>query len=572
MALPFYAPLALLASVVGMAAAATAWLFRERPGAAHLTLFLAAASLWSLAEGLQLASPGLGAKVFWASVELTLSPVVPLAWLATVLAFTGNEEWLSVRTVAVLSIEPAAFVVLVWTNPMHDLVWRTTSLTTVGTVPLLSTTYGLAAWAHLGYSLLLVAAGAFLLVRLILRTNAVFRDQATALLVAVFVPMVAMALSFFGVLPTGIDLTSVGFVVTGLVVAGALLRQDLLELAPVTRDLGREELIDDLDDQVVIVDERDRVVDVNPAAASLFERDVEAVVGDPLGDALPELAATLRDGSGDRADVELQLNGSVRHYSVRVSELYRGYGTLTGRIVSLRDVTERRQREQRLDVMYRLLRHNLRNEMNVIRGNTELLERELDDAHRQRLERIESTVDALVARSDKIGRLSRALDEHDEPTRLNLSVHLRDVAETVRLRFPGATVELDLPDALPVVAEPSVTLAFEELLTNGVQHDESDDPTVRVTAAETDDRVRVCVADDGPGIDDHERLAIVEERETPLQHSSGVGLWLVNWIVGNLGGTIDFEVDGGTTAVVELPRADPDAGDAPDRDGTASKH
>ncbi|MDG5776229.1 histidine kinase N-terminal 7TM domain-containing protein [Haloarculaceae archaeon H-GB1-1] len=556
MALPPHAPLVLLASVLGMTVALFAWALRDENGAAPLALFLISASLWSLAEGLELASPGLGAKLFWTSVEASLSPLIPLTWLATVLAYTGKESWLRRRGLAVLLVEPVVFVALVWTNPGHDLVWRRVGLEVVGTSTVLAETFGLAMWAHLAYTYLLVTVGAFHLVRLILRTNDHFRSQGTALLVAIFVPMLASSLSFFGVLPAGVDLTSVGFVFTGLIIAGSLLRQDLLELTPVTRDLAREELIDDLDDQVVIVDENDRIVDVNPAAEQLFECEQTNLVGEKLGDVLPSLTAVLGDGDADSGDVEIELNGSARYYSVQVSPLYRGYGALTGRLISLRDVTQRRHREQRLDVLYRVLRHNLRNEMNVVRGNAELLEREIEATEpRQRLDRIKSTVDRVIARSDKIGRLSRALEaEQTQP--LNVSDHLREAAETVSFRFPDAEITVSDPADLVVEGGPSLAVAFEELVTNAIEHNDDDDPRVELRASVCDDGTRICVevVDNGPGITEHERAAIVDQEETPLKHSSGVGLWLVNWVVHKYGGTLTIDSNGGTTVTVRLPR------------------
>lgn len=64
------------------------------------------------------------------------------------------------------------------------------------------------------------------------------------------------------------------------------------------------------------------------------------------------------------------------------------------------------------------------------------------------------------------------------------------------------------------------------------------------------------VADKGPGIGPDERAVILSGEETPLQHGSGVGLWLVKWVVRNVGGTLSFGDGPGTTVEIELPLAE----------------
>jgi PAS domain S-box-containing protein len=423
---------------------------------------------------------------------------------------------------------------------------------------------GVAFWGHIAYSYLLVAVGAFLLVRMSFRTNQLFRSQATALLVAMFVPMAANALTVFQILPAGFDLTSVGFVFSGIVIAAAIFQGELLELAPVTRDLGREAVIDELDDRVVIVDEADRVVDVNPAAAEFVEANEETLVGQPLSALLPELADALDGDGGDQFVIELDREDGSRYYDVRVSSLYRAYGTVTGRLISLRDVTETRQREQRLDVLNRLLRHNLRNEMNVVRGNAELLESEVEGDARSRVERIKETVDTLMTRSDKVGQLSRTLEEEQRQP-LSVERQVENVVRDVQTVHPEASIETDVDAGLWVEAGYSLAHAIEELVENAIIHNDGD-PNVSVSARqEGSGYVEIRVEDDGPGIDEQERATIEAGKETPLQHGSGVGLWLVNWVVRKYGGTVSFEDGDGCTVLVRLPSTDePNESESPE--------
>ncbi|MFC6974207.1 histidine kinase N-terminal 7TM domain-containing protein [Halomicroarcula sp. GCM10025709] len=569
----------LLAAVLGMCVAFLVWLHRDRPGAGPLAAFVVAASFWAVAHGLELAVPDIDTMRWLFQVQLTLSVVVPVAWFVTVIEYSGRPEWLTRRRLALLLVEPGVFVTLVWSNPGHRLIWDGGTTTLLGGTSALVPEWTLLYWGHLVYILALILAGGVLLIQSMLRANESFRGQIVALLLAITAPTVAHALYVLDTVPTEFDPTSLGYVVSGIVLSAALLRGQLLDVAPVTRDLGREAVFAEMDDQVIIVDEAGRLVDVNDAAAALFDRDRNEIQGQRLAELVPALAATVPDaGESAQAETELQHDGAVNYYDVRVTPLYRAYGVVSGHLVSLRNVTDRRQREQRIDVLNRLLRHNIRNEMNVVRGNADLLVGEVDDDARDRIERIRETVDTVVDRSNKIGRVSEALeDESVRPVRL-ASV-LTPLVERARETYPEADISLTCDDDVWVSAAPSLSIAFEELVDNAVEHGgpaaENPGPGTTPATGRTDggsagvhvdidvgyraEPPRVCatVADDGPGIDAHEREVIQAGEETPLQHGSGVGLWLVAWVVRSVGGTLSFKDGPGTTVAVGLPAAKP---------------
>ncbi|WP_424002894.1 histidine kinase N-terminal 7TM domain-containing protein [Haloarcula salina] len=555
----------LLAGVVGMAVAFLVWLHRDRPGAGPLATFVVAASLWAVAYGIELAMPGLEGMIRLLQVQLTLSVVIPVAWLVTVLEYTGHPGWLTRRRVALLLVEPALFVTLVWSNDAHDLVWTATETRYLSSAAVaLDPAFGIAYWGHLSYMLALVLAGGLLLLRVMVGSNQLFRGQVLALLVAIGVPTVVQSLFVLGVLPVDFDPTSLSYVASGVVLSVAILRTKLLDVAPVTRELGREAIFTELDDQVVIVDEQLRVVDVNGAAMALFERDQDALLGRPLTEELPRLAETVPD-PGQRAQTEMSLerDGALRYYDVRATPLYRAYGVVSGHLISLRDITDRRQREQRLDVLNRLLRHDIRNEMNVVQGNADMLRDTAGPEERERIQRIIRTVDGIVDRSNKIGRVTEALEsERHRPMRLRSL--LEPVVAEARERYPDATISLSCDRDVWIEGGPSVIIAFEELIENAADHGAADDGSVAVeiTVERTTGTpgVVVRVSDDGPGIAAHEREVIRSGTETPLKHGSGVGLWLVNWIVRNLGGRMAFTEDeqSGTSVELQVPAADPE--------------
>ncbi|MEF8883357.1 MAG: histidine kinase N-terminal 7TM domain-containing protein [Halapricum sp.] len=109
-----YLPLVLLSAVGGIGLALFAWLHRETPGAAPLSLFLLAASVWSLADALSVASSS--GVVWWAFLKYAISTLLPLSWLLVVFEYTGRERWLAGPRLPVLVVEPIVFSALSGSN------------------------------------------------------------------------------------------------------------------------------------------------------------------------------------------------------------------------------------------------------------------------------------------------------------------------------------------------------------------------------------------------------------------------------------------------------------------------
>ncbi|WP_136717251.1 histidine kinase N-terminal 7TM domain-containing protein [Halorientalis salina] len=560
---PYTAPV-FLSAVVGLGVAGFALQNRDRPGAFPLAVFLVGAGLWSFAEGMNLAHADLAGKVFWTNVEIAITGLVPLSFLWLVLEYTGNEKWMTPWTLGVLLVEPILNGAIVWFRPTY--VRTELGVTTVDGFRVITEAFGPWYFVHLIYSyLVILVAGAFLL-RVILFAEGLYRAQATALLVAAFVPAVGNVLYTFDYLPAGIDPTNVGFLFTGIIIAATILRRQLLEIVPVAREVARDEVLENLEDQVIVTDENDRIADLNPAAVDLLDCTEDEAIGRPIGELLPEIAEILdAEGSGrTQSELSVENGGGVRYYDVRINPLHRAGGMVAGQLISLRDVTEQRQQRQRLDVLNRLLRHNLRNEMNVIAGNAELVERKLSDTELvDRIEQIEATASEITARSDKVGRVARMLDDA-ETVEMNLEDIVMAEVEQIRERYPAADITVDIPSKRRVVAGSSVTIAIHELLANAIEHNDGQ-PAVSVTSRASEQFTVLEISDNGPGIDDHELDVLDEGKETALQHGSGVGLWVVNWVVEQFGGRLVFENDGdGCTVTMKLPRRTGDAEDGPE--------
>ncbi len=177
------------------------------------------------------------------------------------------------------------------------------------------------------------------------------------------------------------------------------------------------------------------------------------------------------------------------------------------------------------------------------------------------LEAISHTASDVVDTSETAREIERLIDIAPQ---LEPDGSIEDALESIHTRiirdYPGATLEtsVTVPDST------TVPTGFREVLwhlvDNGIRHNETDDATVTIEVDGVEDGMLECtVSDDGPGIPDSE-LTVFETREvTALDHASGLGLWLVHWVVGEFGGSVHVDsVDDGTSIVATIPTAEPD--------------
>ncbi|WP_253736855.1 PAS domain S-box protein [Halohasta salina] len=277
-----------------------------------------------------------------------------------------------------------------------------------------------------------------------------------------------------------------------------------------------------------------------------------------------ELWETILDGEIWEADI-INRRKSGELYQVRqeIAPIETD-GEITHFVAIQSDVTTRRLREQQLDVLNRVLRHNIRNGMNVILGRATFLADEIDGPAATHAEAIETKADALASVGDKVSAVRSLLDEDYPDTTVDAGQLVSTVAESYRERHPEATIRTWPIDDATITADERVEVALGELIENAIVHNDRPEPTVTITVdsetAADGEWVDIVVADDGPGIPTHEQVMIESERETQLEHGSGLALWIVYWTASLFGGEImiDDRSPRGARVTLRLPKSTAD--------------
>ena len=310
---------------------------------------------------------------------------------------------------------------------------------------------------------------------------------------------------------------------------------------------------------LLIHPEKNSIREANPQACDLLGYDHDTLVTLSPADIFPD--------ENDRVHTfaEAVVHGWADGFTCRTNDgrkidvdISASMITLDGEsllLASLRDITQRKRREQRLQVLSRIFRHNLRNDGNVIQGHADILCDALSDSDLEASARqIQKTIDEILRLSSKVRRVQDVLDRTQvERTPIGelLSPHHNWVEKT----YPAAMIEVNIPDQEVLVGR-RLGVAIQEAIENAAKH-AGMEPTIQVAVAVNEERelVWVEIHDDGPGMPEQELQVLDSGGETPLAHGSGIGLWLIYWVIDSLGGEVTVESDDpdGTVVTIEVP-------------------
>ena len=581
------------AGAVGLAWAI--WRHRGRPGVDWFLGVFAAQAVWCLSYGVGLfvTDPTLRTVLeatTWLGIVWT-----GIAFLGFALEYTGRSDVVRSRPFAAVVGFGLLSTVILATNGVHGAFWTGFQFDPVFGVSTVSYAFGPWAYLVVAVETVLVASAVFLLVDTLLSYGPLYRRESAAVALSSLPPglaLVAWALEL-GPVPQ-LQLAPLMFVPHVLLDAYAFNRAEMFDRNPTTSRAAERTAIDDLADPIVALALDRRVVRLNPAAESLLGVDAETA-RDRLLDEFIDLSIGIdgesegdtdgsRDGNAPTDEITVGSGGRGRTYAVATSALTDPNGTHVGYTVVFTDVTERERRRQQLEVLNRILRHNLRNDAGVVAGYGELLLTRLEDPELVRMaDAIDRRAGALAALGEKAGTVESLLSDADrEP--IAVDEFVESIVVDAREREPDAGIELAIgdsdgnegsgevtagagasdwtadlrSDALHAVVENTVENALDHHDGAGVERADGG-PWVRIELQKDRNAQFVfTVADDGPGIPEHEMKAIESGRETALEHGSGLGMWVVEWAAGALGADGEYadREPRGTLVTVQIPVVD----------------
>lgn len=335
-----------ITTAINIVAAYIGWQRRKTKSGMYFALGMAAITLWTLAGGFDYAAVSIPLKVFFAKLEYAGYNTAIAFFALFVLSYAGYERWLEKSMVKVFFlIVPASNILLAWTNGWHGWLWSGFVRSEFGDNTVI--------FEH-GPGYLWAAITGYLLIFIIIiplwqasrRGSEFSRRQAHLLFWSSLFPVISNLIYVFQPAEfKGVDWTSVTFSVTSLMFVWALYGRRFLDLVPI----AREKLVDSLGDGMIVLDMRNRIIDINHSAAGMLESTPENLIGRGFGEVIQLIQPLSERASEEELRTELEFGSTDKlYFDVLISPLHEDRKVVVGRLIIFRDITERKKNELRL--------------------------------------------------------------------------------------------------------------------------------------------------------------------------------------------------------------------------------
>jgi PAS domain S-box-containing protein len=508
----------LVSGFVSALLAAVAWRHRSQP--------IVRPFIWIFGDLLYMTGPGLPATVLITDIEYPGIMTVPIAWLFLVLVYTGRGHYLTRRTVPLFFIVPAIVWIILLTNPFHHLYYTGFTPQTVDGTTIWLFVHGPLFWIHIAYCYLLGLAALLLAAGRLFGPTQLYRRQTLILTLAATIPIFFNIAYVFQLMPfPEYDLTSVAFLVSGLLMALGILRYQLFSTVPV----AYSRVFSLMGDGVIVVDRKNRVVDLNPSAEKTAGRLTSGAVGQNIGDVVPELAPQTTSpvtAAPYHLEIRRGEDGKERYYDVLVTPMDEEIDQSGGYLCLLRDITDRKVAElalaeanRKIGLLTSITRHDITNKITGVHSYLELI-RELATDPAQ-IEFLDKQEQAIVAMNEQIA-FTREYQQLG--TQAPAWQDISDVIRNARKHLDTGTIVVeDLAGSWEVLADPMLEKVFFNLCDNALQYGGPGLTSITISTHEEDDELIITVQDNGAGIADEDRPYLF--RQGYGKHT-GLGLFL----------------------------------------------
>ena len=328
------------------------WRFRSMPITGPFLWVLGLGGLWALFDGFYVLSDSQEGMLFWSLVKYIPIAFIPMAFFILALRYYKQSHWWDWRVIALLSVVPLLTVFLCLTiNPIFTgPIW----LDAGPVIPELHYSSGPYYTIHLTYTYAVMAGGFLFLLASLRGAQPLYRRQTLFLLASSMLPMLMDVLSELG-LVRWYDPAPLMFAISGLINFWALFHLRVLDIAPIAHSL----VIKHMPDLMLVVDDKGRVVDINPAALTALSIDSGRAIGLPLVEVLPQWSDSIMRLHGAasvesaRYEVTVAIEGEGRTYDLSVAPIKSGRGETAGHLLLLRDISthsEVREAYQRANI------------------------------------------------------------------------------------------------------------------------------------------------------------------------------------------------------------------------------
>jgi signal transduction histidine kinase len=541
---------------------------KQYPYSSFGSALLLGCALWITAEAFEILSHRNPGKLIWDQIGYVGVYTIAPAWLFFTIKFSGQDKLLAGRKWLFFCIVPAISLLLLFTNPLHELIW--TMKSDSGYLEPFSKTRRFAYYCLNGAMTFQFLLGAFWLLRMLSRTRSFYRRQIAVLS---FLMMIPLSISMYELITKEklfYPLSANPFLccLSATLLAWLLIKMRWGDIISASRGF----ILGKMSDAVLVIDSVNILVDANETALEIMDKELREVRRQPLDSAWPLLHSAIQKhgvGSIPAEDIPLELGRKKKVFNMAITPLSDWMNRIVSKIVVLRDVTESRELEEKLKYHADELMasneelqhfayaatHDLQEPARMVASYLALLgkrnEGKLD----------KESLEFMAFATDGANRMARLLNDLLEYSKFGTNTLpiaeadcnqiVADVLRNLKLQIEESNASIE-KGSLPKIkgSREQLSQLFQNLISNGIKFRRKDAPLMRISAKQQGTQWLFKVEDNGIGIkhEHKERIFQIFQRLHPHDEyeGTGMGLAICKKVVNRHGGEIWMESEPGT--------------------------
>lgn len=587
---------------------------RKVLGAGSFAAMMLGIGIWSFFKGFEVYAESQFWNLFFLKLEYIGIMMIPPSLFFFSLFFSGLTTRFKLKWIIPFVIIFWGLLVLMGSNDLHNLYWLDNHMHTSRGLYYMDSTPGPMYWVNTIFSYSILFFSTIILIFSAARRANFYRIQSSLVILAILFPWTFNIITETGTSPyPEYDITIFSFIITGILLFYAFFRYNLLDLSPIARD----KLMDHITDVVIVVDEKDRLIEINNPGKEVLDIDRISIFGRELGklggphsDFLDRL---LKMDFGTCEDTITKGNGSI-HVEVRILPLEKRDKHPLGKIIIIKDIShlkktelalknardhleikvrkrtmeleeltaslknevrdrkmaEEKTREEwaRAELYLDLLGHDIGNLNQVLLGRTEMLKIKVKEDERL-VEEVGIIEDTLKKAMNLVGDIHLISSIENKPLRtypINVSYILEEVIRKISTSYSKCDFKLDMGKDLVdinIPAEPILEKAFYNIIDNGIKAQRGQEQKIEITVSippNDNGIVRIAIADYGLGIPDSFKTDLLDRKmKMGVKMLTGIGLITARAIIERFGGRITItdrdpeDHSKGAKFIIDLP-------------------
>jgi PAS domain S-box-containing protein len=561
--------LLLLGGLIGLVTFFFLLRFRKSSGVNYWLIWQIATSIWSFTYAFEFAATDLETKIMWSKFSYLGIVYCSLAFFFFSLKFSSSSRFLSRGFVITMFSIASLFLLSPFTNDLHHLHWRSYSINPDTNAT--SYIYGPFFWVIFAFSYLTLFSGIINISRLFFKLSSFHRRQILLLFIASLLPPIGNLIYVFNLNPIpGFDWTPFTFVFTGILIAINISRYKMFDLVPFVRN----KLIDILPDPILIVDSSSRIADYNESMKKLLAPGEKKLVGKKITDIVPyreELIIGFMNHDEFQTEISYEINGQMTFFNLQTTAFYDHNKQRTGRLIMLKDISQRIQAEEKinranelliseiqekeklivdLDAFSHTVAHDLKNMLGTIVTASKLIQTDFDSFSKEEILELNDLIGLSATKTMEITKelliLASVSQEEINPQPVDMKKIVMDSIARLKAMIRENVAQINLPAEWPEVLGHEAWL--EEIwinyLSNAIKY--GGNPPIIEFGCEIleQGKAKYWIKDNGKGLSAEEidKLYTKFTRLDPGKaEGNGLGLSIVKRIIEKLNGEVGVE-------------------------------